>query len=374
MILTRCTACTMPSTRPDLEFVDGVCSGCINYAKRTEVNWAERKRDLVRLLERSPAKNGYDCIVASSGGKDSTYQVLTLIELGAKPLVVTAQTCMLTEVGRRNIDNLSRFADTQVVNYDPGVRSRLNVLGHELVGDLSWPEHVAVFSAPFRVAAKGGPNLIFYGECPNTEYSGPLDSATDRMTKRWIAEFGGHLGLRPSDMVGQLGLTAADMEPFQLPSDEQMDRIDARFLGAFIPWDSHRNAEIAIANGMHAPDAPPCPANWWNHENLDNAQTGLHDFLGYVKFGYGRLCAQLSIDIRYGRITRAEALELVRQRDGLFPYVYMGVGVDEALAHIGKNLDWFMRTVDKFMNKELFCRVENHRPILHEFDRLEAAA
>ena len=364
----------MPSTRPDMEFVDGVCSACINFKKRAEIDWADRERDLIRLLERHPRRNGYDCIVPSSGGKDSHWQVLKLIELGAKPLVVTARTCMSTELGLRNIDNLSRFADTQIVDYEPTARARLNVLGQDLVGDISWPEHVAIFSAPFRVAAKGGPKLIFYGECPQREYGGPLSSPTDRMTKAWIMEFGGHLGLRPADMIGQLSLTAADMEPYQLPADEEMERIDARFLGAFYPWNSHENAAVAVRNGMTVPAQPPSIGNWWTHENLDNAQTGIHDFMGYVKYSYGRLCAQISVDIRYGLISRAEAIDVVRRRDGAFPTSYLGKSVDDVCEHIGVSFDWLMRSVDRFMNKSLFGKVENRRPIPWEFCDEEADA
>ena len=36
----------------------------------------------------------------------------------------------------------------------------------------------------------------------------------------------------------------------------------------------------------------------------------------YLKYGFGRATAQLSIDIRNGRITREEALELAERYDG----------------------------------------------------------
>jgi tRNA(Ile)-lysidine synthase TilS/MesJ len=102
----------MPNTRPDSVFVDGVCPACITHEARKNIDWAERKDNLVKLLESNKRMSGYDCIVPSSGGKDSIAQVLTLLELGANPIVVTASTCHLTDVGRQNIDNLKRFADT----------------------------------------------------------------------------------------------------------------------------------------------------------------------------------------------------------------------------------------------------------------------
>ncbi len=91
--MIRCTRCCMPDTRPDTAFVDGVCSACLSYANRPAIDWDARKAQLLELLDRHDGR----CIVPSSGGKDSTYQALTLLELGAKPIIVTATTCHLTQ-------------------------------------------------------------------------------------------------------------------------------------------------------------------------------------------------------------------------------------------------------------------------------------
>src|SRR5882672_7973777 len=115
--MNRCKRCVLPETRPDTAFVDGVCAACIAFERRPRIDWATRKEQLLALLARAKniaraRGNAYDCIVPSSGGKDSHYQVLTLLELGACPLVVTASTCHLTAIGRENIDNLARYATT----------------------------------------------------------------------------------------------------------------------------------------------------------------------------------------------------------------------------------------------------------------------
>lgn len=44
-----------------------------------------------------------------SGGKDSTYQVVTAIELGMNPLCVTSVTCDFSEIGRRNLNNIKKL-------------------------------------------------------------------------------------------------------------------------------------------------------------------------------------------------------------------------------------------------------------------------
>ena len=357
--MIRCRLCVMPDTRPDTPFVDGICSACIAYAKRPTIDWSARLAELDLLLERGRNGSGFDCIVPSSGGKDSHYQVLELGRRGARPLVVTASTCHLTPIGRANIESLKRHATTIEVSPNTTVRAKLNRLGLELVGDISWPEHVAIFTTPFRVAADLGIPLIIYGENPQNQYGGPAGTEEARqLTRRWRSEFGGFLGLRPADMAPMTSAEA--MRDYELPESSKhlkIEEIEAHFLGQYVPWDSHRNARIARAAGFHEPTYPPSPANYWPHENLDNAQTGLHDYGMFLKYGYGRGCAQVSVDVRAGRLSRDEAMRWVVKHDGAFPVSYAGVPLYEVLERIGMTPAQLQRTLDQFTNKALFRRV-----------------
>lgn len=346
--MNRCQTCVIPDTRPDTHFVDGICSACHSYAKRPKIDWEQRRQDLMRLLE---IHNGR-VIVPSSGGKDSTYQVLTLVNMGADVTVVTASTCHLTLVGRLNIDNLARYARTVEITPDRAVRAKLNRLGLELVGDISWPEHASIFSTPFRYAVAANIPLIMYGENPQSQYGGPPGTDEARqMTRRWTQEFGGFLGLRPSDFVGQEGITERQMKDYELPSQTDMDRIgvEAHFLGQYIPWDSHRNAQVAADAGMIQTN--PSDANWWPAENLDNAQTGIHDYFMFLKYGFGRGCQQISVDVRSGLVPREFALKWVEKHDGKFPSVYMGVYLHDILERIGMTMSGFNAAVERFTDR-----------------------
>lgn len=347
--MNRCKKCLIPDTRPDTEFVDGVCSACHNYENRATVNWAKRTDDLHELIKSHRNTSGYDCIVPSSGGKDSHYQVLTLIRMGYRPLVVTATTCHLTPIGRANISNLAQYATTIEVTPNRDQRARLNRIGLETVGDISWPEHAAIFSTPFRMSVALGIPLIFYGESPQNQYGGPPGTAEERqMTRRWVHEFGGFNGLRAADIDGE------DMTEYMLPPEGEILRVgtEAHFLGQYIPWDSDRNAEIAKDAGMRC--LCPSRANWWDCENLDNAQTGIHDHMMYRKYGYGRMCAQISVDIRKGLIDRKTAYDVVMEDDGVFPEIYAEVPIDVVLMRLGMTRQQLNLTMEGFTNHDLF--------------------
>ena len=268
-----------------------------------------------------------------------------------------------------NIDNLKRYATTIEVSPNIRVRAALNRMGLETVGDVAWPEHCSIFTTPFRVAAETGIPLVFFGECPQEAYGGPQGSEEAKiMTARWRSEYGGFLGLRPADCAGFNGITMHDMRDYMMPSAEAVQKVgvEAHFLGQYLgSWDSHENARVAKEAGMV--QVLPCSANWWHHENLDGALIAIHDFQMFLKYGYARAAAQLSVDIRAGRMKRDLAMEIVKQRDGLFPDVYMGVTFDEMLQHLGMTKAKVLNALDSFTTWELFeDEAVDGRPILKE--------
>ncbi len=127
--------------------------------------------------------------------------------------------------------------------------------------------------------------------------------------------------------------------------------IEAHFLGQYLPWDSRRNAAVAQQAGMEVPREPPAPSNWWSAENLDNAQTGIHDYFMWLKYGFGRGCQQISVDVRAGIVPRNHALDWVEKHDGLFPDVYAGVPFEHVLAQISMRRHEFDQCVARFRNE-----------------------
>jgi len=359
-VIRYCRCCVMPDTKPDLMFdEEGVCSACRNYQHRKAVDWDARREQLRAILERyrSKGNSNYDCIVPVSGGKDSTYQVVRMLELGINPLCVTATTDMLSQIGRKNIENLKRQGvDYVEVTTNPVVRRRINRLALKQVGDISWPEHVTIFTIPVRLAVQFGVPLLVWGENPQNEYGGPGTAAKDNvLTRRWLEEFGGLLGLRVSDLAGQEGIEPRHLIPYTYPSDEDLQRVGVTgiFLGYFLPWDGLTNAMISQAHGFTT--YHKCvEGSMVNYENLDNVQTGIHDYFKFLKFGFGRATDLACMQLRRGRLSRADAIKIVRRHDGTFPWEYLGVPLQSVLDDIDLTLDEFIRICDRFTNKQLF--------------------
>ena len=234
----------MPDTKPDLHFdEEGVCNACRNFERRKEIDWPSRRTELLNLVEKYKSKDGttWDCIVPVSGGKDSTYQVVKMLQLGLNPLCVTATTCHLSDIGRKNIDNIKNLGvDYVEFSPNPVIRRKLNRIGLTQVGDISWPEHVGIFTIPIRAAVQYGIKLIVWGENSQHEYGGPAAATENNvLTRRWLEEFGGLLGLRVTDLVGMEQIQQKDLIAYTYPTDAELEKVGVTgiFLGYYIPWD-----------------------------------------------------------------------------------------------------------------------------------------
>lgn len=359
-MLKYCKKCVMPNTKPDLNFnEEGVCSACESFEKRHEIDWKTRRSELEVILDRYRSKDGanWDCIVPVSGGKDSTYQVVRMLQLGMNPLCVTATTCDLSDVGRKNIENIKSLG-VDYIEFSPNkkIRATLNRIGLTQVGDISWPEHVGIFTIPVRAAVQYGVPLIVWGENSQNEYGGPAAARENNvLNRRWLEEFGGLLGLRVSDLVGMDGIETKHIIPYAYPTDEDLMRVGVTgiFLGYYIPWDGYSNALIAQANGFSTLDTT-VEGSIVNYENLDNHQTGIHDYFKFLKFGFGRATDIACLHLRRGRITRLDAIDMVKRHDGKFPLTYLGKPLEKILEPLEMSVEDFIKLCDRFTNKKIF--------------------
>ena len=359
-MLIYCKNCVMPDTKPGLQLDEhGVCSACRSYEKRAEVDWDSRHQDLLKVLEkyRRPDGSNWDCIVPVSGGKDSTYQVVRMLQLGRNPLCVTSSTCDLSPLGRANIENLKHLGVDHIeISPNPLVRAKLNRVGLTQVGDISWPEHVGIFTIPVRAAVQFNVPLIIWGENSQNEYGGPAAASENNvLNRRWLEEFGGMLGVRVSDLIGQEGIEAKHLIHYTYPSDEELQRasITGLFLGHYLPWDGLANTLIAQANGFHSYHKA-VEGSMVNYENLDNHQTGIHDYFKFLKFGFGRATDLACLHIRRGRLTRQDGLDAVKRLDGRFPWEYLGKTLKDILLPLEMTVDEFICVCDRFTNKKIF--------------------
>ena len=167
-----------------------------------------------------------------------------------------------------------------------------------------------------------------------------------------MEEFGGLLGNRIDDMLGGDGIKKKELTPYFYPSDKEIEKVGVVgvFLGSYFFWDARKQLEIIKKRGFKVKLDGPVEGTYNNYENLDEKIHGLHDYLKYVKYGFGRATDHACIDIRNNRLTREKAIIKVKEFDGKYPHF----GVNSFVKYSGLLKQEVDDIIDSFTNPILF--------------------
>ena len=84
------------------------------------IDWEKREKELVKLLDKYRRKNGYDCVVPGSGGKDSCFAAHILkYKYNMNPLTVTWAPHLYTDIGFKNFTNWIHIGGFDNVLFTP---------------------------------------------------------------------------------------------------------------------------------------------------------------------------------------------------------------------------------------------------------------
>ena len=351
-----CRACITPSSRPHIQFDEtDLCNACLNHVRKQTIDWGRRSEAFQEVVRRAQARSKrYDCVIPVSGGKDSTWQVVTCLEHGLTPLAVTWKTPARTEIGERNLANLiSLGVDHIDYQINPKVEKKFMLKALVRFGSTAIPMHLALFNIPLAIAVRFQIPLVVWGENSAFEYGGTEEERRGfQLDKKWLKTFGVTHGTTAHDWVSE-ELTEKELTPYFGPTEEDLEKeeILAVFLGHYFPWDPETSLKVAMAHGFAVRQEGP-KTGYYNYADIDDDFISIHHYLKWYKFGFTRLFDNLSLEIRNGRLTREEAIQLVREKGDQTPHE----DIDKFCAFIGISRLHFFEIVEKFRNPEIWVR------------------
>lgn len=359
----RCKKCLFPSTKPDLHFDDkGICGAC-NYTDyyENEIDWKQKENEFLELCSEIKSKKNnldyYDCIIAVSGGKDSTYQTYLATKIGGlNPLLVSFEPSWPTKVGIGNLENLKNNFNCDLIQLKKNliVYKKLAKIGFEVVGDHEWPNHVGIYTWPLKMASRLNISLILYGEPQGLIGQGRTQKLREiqRIDRDWFEEYVGMIGMRPTDMMEfDQTLNKKNMFPYIFPDDEYFEKskIIPVFTGNYFKWDT-REVISTIEKFGWQKSQERVEGDYANYEDLDCGFMPIHQYFKFIKYGYARATDHASYEIRHNRLTKKQAKEYIIEYDSEFPKKYF----KEFLNYLEISENKFFEIRDKFTNYELF--------------------
>jgi N-acetyl sugar amidotransferase len=324
MMPQNCRRCLYVETHPlGLTFdEEGLCSGCRIHEEKNGLDWSERWRMLEKIVApyRSQTGNAYDCIVPVSGAHDS-YWIMHLVKerLGLNPLLVTYNKQFNTALGIKNLANLRiRFdCDILIQNVDPRIIKRVTRTTLRMFGSMYWHCLAGQTVFPVQTAVRYKTPLIIWGAHQGLEQVGMFSHTHEvEMTRRYRKDH---------DLMGHEGgnllsifdvLSEDDLRQFRYPDDADLEAVGVRgiYLGNYVRWDPKTQHEQMIS--MHGYRTSSFARTFDCYDYVDCCNyMDVHDLLKLYKHGYSKVTDHASREIRHGRLTRDEALLLVRRHE-----------------------------------------------------------
>ena len=358
--MRKCTRCLVPETVDTITFdEEGVCSVCRQVEfKQDRIDWDARRIQLDELVAEYKGKGLYDCIVPYSGGKDSVFQLYYIVKvLKLKALVVRFNHWGYRPLVEENNTSVFKQLGCDVVEFTPNfhVVRELMLESFKRRGDFCWHCHTGIYSGVMHMAVRFEVPLLFWGESTAEYHSWytfeEMEEIDEKRFNRMMNQ-----GITADDMFEFLQgrVERRDLWMFDYPKRKDLIRLKVRSvcLGNYIEWDTKANVALIEKElgwkGQPVEGVPP----EYDYEKIECTFQGMRDYSKYVKRGYGRSNHLLSIDIRNGRKTREEAVEIERQYDGKRP----------------ASMDWFLETV-QMTEEEFYKYLEPHQVHPWKFDR-----
>ena len=361
-----CKECLQVDTRPGTKFDnEGICPACNYFKTLKNVDWSERRKELDSIVSfgQKNSHSGYDCIIGVSGGKDSTRQAYFVKDvLKMNPLLVSLG-YPPEQSTQRGVDNVSNMINHgfDCININPSPQVWKKLMRKSFLQHTNWAKstELALFSSVPRLAIAYQIPLIWWGE--NTALQlGDLnvmgkDGSDGNNLRKMNTLGGGDITWLINDEVKKEHILQ-----YNYPSEKEMENANLRitFLGYFWKdWSLIDNGNFSALRGLDIRnESPKDIGDPFGITSLDEDWVGLNQMIKYLKFGFGRITDYVNEDIRLGRLTRDEAIELCEKYDGSCSPKY----IKSFCEYIEISESKFWDNVNKSVNKDLFKKTDKN--------------
>lgn len=348
-----CKRCIQPDSRPGIFFnKKGICGACLWEDEKKTIDWNSRRQEFQQIAKQAKenTKVNYDCVIGVSGGKDSTKQAITARDLlGLRCLLVNSEPEEITDLGYHNINNLKKLGfDTITLRPNPLIMKKLIKRDfYKYLNPVKITEY-SLWSSTYIVAEKFNIPLIIQGENPGLTL-GVSNTGVSKDDNALKADELQTLSSGWREYLEIDGVEEKDLYFFHYDRNslEQKGTRGIWLQYYLQDWSQRNNAEFSRKFGFNwRPDDfdPMTIGTYVPYSSLDSDLVQVNQMLKFIKFGFGLCMDHVCYDLRENKISRNEAIELVKKYDGQCDEKY----IEKLCDYIDISVDEFWKVANTF--------------------------
>lgn len=360
MVVKYCINCVMPNTKPYSKFLNGVCKACLYSIskKNTKINWHQRKIKFNQITSniKKNNKSEFDVLVPVSGGKDSLAQIHHVLKRNLKVLAFHVDIGLKTEIGIHNLNLIPKMgACLMTFKPDLNIQRKLIKIGFLKHGDPDLMNHCLLHALPIRTASKLKIPLVLMGENAAIEYNGDTKINSKKVSFKWFQKYAANNKLTAKLVSRKYKIPYSKLKIYDLPLNSEIKNTKIYFANYFFKWSSENNFKIAKRYGFKSLNKNS-EGTYKNYISIDEKFNRIHQYLKFLKFGYGRATDHACVDIRNKKIDRKKAITLIKKYDRvkISSYYY-----SDFIKLINISKKTFFSTLKKFTNKKIQKEIKN---------------
>ncbi len=207
---------------------------------------------------------------------------------------------------------------------------------------------------PVQIATRLKIPLIIWGCHQGIDQVGMFSHLDEvEMTRKYRKEHD-LMGFEAENLISDFDeISEDDIRQFKYPGNKELEQVGVRgiYLNNYIRWDTKAQHEKMIE--LYDYQTAKQTRTFDNYNDIDDWNySDVHDYIKFIKHGYGKVTDHVNREIRFNRITREQGLELIKQYSFKEP----------------ENLDLFLNWIGITKNSFNYLIDQHRNPIFWERD------
>ena len=331
-----CSRCIMDTSAANIKFnKNNICNFCNDFEIKFKPNLKKNLEKIINKIKKENKNNEYDCAVALSGGVDSSWALIKVVEMGMRPLVIHLDNGWNSKLAQTNIYNLvsklNLDLETYIIDWEE-YRNLMDSFFKANVIDIELLMDNAMVGANFKLANKYSLKYIISGFNETTEGI--------NIPKNW------NWFKKDKKNIKNINKRFNNYKIKSFPAIGTLDYIFYRFIKK-IKWISplnylDYNKENALKELKQKYDFQEYP-----FKHYESIFTRFYQ--GYIlpkKFNVDKRKLHLSNLIITNQITRDEALKIIKQP------AYDLKNIHNDIEYFLKKMEWSKVKFDKYLKEK----------------------